>query len=70
MENLVELGFQARSSFKKTSVISMENLELEYFREWCIQNKLNIDNSLRAEILWEINLSKFKYHESSYVKSL
>ena len=69
MENLVELGFQARSSFKKTGVIIMENLELEYFRKWCTQNKLNINNSLKAEILWEINLSKLKCCESG-VKQL
>jgi hypothetical protein len=57
MSDLVELGFQARRNFR-------EDLELQYFKEWCNENRIKIDNTLRAEILWETNLSKLKGRES------
>ena len=56
MEDFVSLGFKAR---KKRD----ENLELQYFKGWCKENKLVIDNTCKAETLWEKQLSQFKRHE-------
>ena len=56
MDNLIELGFQARRKFQ-------ESLELDYYRAWCRENNLRFDETFTAEILWEMNLSKLKSKE-------
>ena len=53
MDNLIELGFQARRKFQ-------ESIELDCYRAWCRENNLKSDETFTAEILWEINLSKLK----------
>ena len=53
MDDFIELGFQARRSCQV-------ELELNYFRKWCEKNNLVQDETLTAEILWEMNLSKLK----------
>ena len=53
MNKLVQLGYKSRKN-------KNEALELKCFSLWCIDNTLLQDESLKAEILWEIELSKFK----------
>lgn len=60
MDKLIELGFQARRKFQ-------EDKEIETFKEWCVKNHLKPDNTLKAETLWEINVSKFKSRDHNKV---
>lgn len=60
MNKLVELGFQARRNFQ-------EDQEIKIFKEWCVKNHLKQDDTLRAEVLWEMNISKFKSKEHNKV---
>lgn len=60
MDKLVELGFQARRGFQ-------EGKEIEIFKEWCIRNHLKQDETLHAETLWEMNISRFKSREHNKV---
>lgn len=53
MSNLVQSGYEARKS-------GNEVLELQFFDIWRKQMNLPNDNSLNAELLWEMQLSKLK----------
>ena len=52
MSKLVERGFEARKS-------GDEDLELHYFGIWREEMRIPSD-SLKAELLWEMQLSKLK----------
>jgi hypothetical protein len=57
MEDFVSLGFQARKARN-------ENLELQYFKDFCKEQGLKIDITYNAEIIWERKMSEFKKLES------
>jgi len=57
MDDFVNLGFQARKARN-------ENLELQYFKDFCKENGLKIDITYNAEITWERKMSEFKKAES------
>ena len=57
MDNLIESGFESRRN-------GNEDLELYFFNMWIKENSILLDDSFKAELLWEIELSKLKMKHS------